>query len=159
MIHINYSPIGVVRSPFKEQKNMPIQTIGCKGIKGTVEVFSRYTEGLKDLEGFSYIFLICHFNLAKDYSLLVKPFIDDNVHGVFATRAPSRPNPIGLSLVRLGKIENNTLFVEDLDILDNTPVLDIKPFFPTVDCRRTTRIGWAKGKINKISTAKNDGRF
>jgi tRNA (Thr-GGU) A37 N-methylase len=140
MSHITYSPIGVVRSPFKEQKNMPIQTIGCKGIKGTVEVFSRYTE-------------------AKDYSLMVKPFIDDNVHGVFATRAPSRPNPIGLSLVRLRKIENNTLFVEDLDIVDNTPVLDIKPFFPTVDCRRTTRIGWAKGKINKISTAKNDGRF
>ena len=159
MSHITYSPIGVVRSPFKEQKNMPIQTIGCKGINGTVEVFSRYTEGLKDLEGFSYIFLICHLNLAKDYSLMVKPFIDDNVHGVFATRAPSRPNPIGLSLVRLRKIENGTLFVEDLDILDNTPVLDIKPFFPTVDCRRTTRIGWAKGKINKISTAKNDGRF
>ena len=138
---------------------MPIQPVACKGIHGAVEVYPKYVEGLKDLEGFSHIMLLYHFNRTKEYSLTVKPFLDDNDRGVFATRAPSRPNPIGLSTVRLNKIENGTLFIEDLDILDNTPLLDIKPFIPAVDNRRTNKIGWLEGKSDKFASAKNDGRF
>jgi tRNA-Thr(GGU) m(6)t(6)A37 methyltransferase TsaA len=159
MNNVTYSPIGVVHSPYKEPKNMPIQTIACKGIKGTVEVFPKYVEGLKDLEGFSYIILLCHLNLAKEYSLIVKPFLDDKVHGVFATRSPSRPNPIGLSIVRLTKIEQGILFIENLDIVDNTPLLDIKPLVPAFDNRRTNRIGWLKGKIDNMPSKISDTRF
>jgi tRNA-Thr(GGU) m(6)t(6)A37 methyltransferase TsaA len=159
MKRVTYTPIGIVHSPYKEPKNMPIQTISSKGVKGTVEVFPEYIEGLKDLEGFSYIILLCHFNLAKDYSLTVKPFLDDHFHGVFSTRAPSRPNPIGLSIVHLIGIEQGKLLVEDLDIVDNTPLLDIKPLVPAFDNRRTSKIGWLKGKITKLPSKTSDSRF
>jgi len=159
MSAVTYKPIGVVHSPFKEPKNVPIQAAASKGTKGTIEINPEYAEGLTDLEGFSHIILLYHFNLVKGYSLRVKPFLDDKLHGVFATRSPCRPNPIGISIVRLTKIEGTTLHIEDLDIVDGTPLLDIKPYVPKFDNRKPTKIGWFNSKISKLKTTKDDGRF
>lgn len=156
---IRYSPIGVIHSPHKDIKGMPIQPTGAKGIGGTVEVKKKYTDGLKDLGGFEYIMLIYHFHRSKVYSLEVKPFLDDSLRGVFATRAPKRPNAIGMSIVRLLKVEGNTLHIEDVDILDGTPLLDIKPYVPDFDVRRTNAIGWLSRKAVRAITKKSDGRF
>lgn len=138
---------------------MPIQANVSKGVKGTIELNSEYVEGLAGLEGFSHIILLYHLNLVKGYSLSVVPFLDQSPHGVFATRAPSRPNPIGLSIVCLRKIENNILHIEELDIVDNTPLLDIKPYVPLFDNRKTKKIGWLAKKIAKLPATKDDGRF
>lgn len=159
MNDLTYTPIGVVHSAFKEPKNVPIQAVVSNGSVGTLEIYSQYVEGIKDLEGFSHIILLYHFHLAMDGSLLVKPFLDDKLHGVFATRSPSRPNKIGVSIVRLKKIEGNTLHIQDVDILDGTPLLDIKPYVPEFDCRKTEKIGWFNDKINKLAITKDDGRF
>ena len=159
MSEVRYKPIGVVHSPFKKPQNVPIQAAISKGIKGTVEVVRRYVEGLKDLEGFSHIILIVHFHQSKAYSLLVKPYLDENLRGLFSTRAPSRPNPIGISIVRLTRIEDNILYIEDLDIIDGTPLLDIKPYVPNFDQRKKVRIGWLRNKIERISIISDDGRF
>jgi tRNA (adenine37-N6)-methyltransferase len=156
---LTYKPIGVVYSPFKEPKNVPIQATAAKGITGTIEIYPEYVEGLKDLEGFSHIILLYHFHLIKGCSLMVKPFLDDNLHGVFATRSPARPNPIGISIVHLTQIENHTLYIQDIDIVDGTPLLDIKPYVPKFDYRKTTKIGWFNRKINKLATTRDDGRF
>ena len=157
--NITYKPIGVVHSPFSETKGMPIQPSGAKGIKGTVELLPEYAEGLQDLEGFSHIILIYHLHLSTSFSLKVKPFLDNQLRGVFATRAPRRPNPIGLSVLRLIKIEGNMLHVEDIDILDGTPLLDIKPYVPEFEVQEAVRIGWLSEKIGKASRKKSDGRF
>jgi tRNA (adenine37-N6)-methyltransferase len=159
MADLTYKCIGIVHSPFKEPKNVPIQATASKGTKGTVEIYPQYKEGLVDLDGFSHIILLYHFHLVKDASLMVKPFLDDKFHGVFATRSPARPNAIGISIVQLLKIENNTLLIEDLDIVDETPVIDIKPYVPKFDCRKTVEIGWFKDKISKLASTKDDGRF
>src|SRR4030066_1849092 len=103
MVGIVYKPIGIIHSPFNNIKGMPIQPAGARGVAGTVEIKQEYVDGLKDIEGFSHIILIYHFHLSKNYSLEVKPFMDDNLHGIFATRAPRRPNPIGISIGRLAK--------------------------------------------------------
>ena len=159
MREIRYTPIGVVHSPFKNVKGMPIQTVGARGVGGTVEMDSRYQDGLKDLEGFSHIFLIYHFHLSKGYSLQVKPFMDDIVRGVFATRAPKRPNPIGISVVKFVKIQGCTLFIEDVDVVDGTPLLDIKPFVPEFDVRKVERTGWLSKKAGKVHKVRADQRF
>ena len=159
MKEIRYLPIGVIQSPFKETKGTPIQPAGAQGVAGTIEVAPEYCDGLQDLEGFSYIFLIYHFHLSRGYSLKVKPFLDDTKRGVFATRAPRRPNGIGISVVRLVGIEGCTLYIEDLDIVDGTPLLDIKPYVPEFDNRDAERIGWLKGKLEKAATVEADERF
>lgn len=159
MSELTYIPIGVVHSPFKEPKNVPIQATASKGITGNIEVYPQYVEGLKDLEGFSHIILLYHFHLVAGCSLMVKPFLDDKLHGVFATRSPARPNKIGISIVQLNEIENDILHIQDVDIIDGTPLLDIKPYVPKFDCRKTTKIGWFTGKISKLATTKDDGRF
>ncbi|MGD8369921.1 MAG: tRNA (N6-threonylcarbamoyladenosine(37)-N6)-methyltransferase TrmO [Syntrophobacterales bacterium] len=159
MAEIRYAPIGVIHSPFKETKGMPIQPTGARGVAGTVEVNPDFGGGLKDLEGFSYIFLIYHFHLSQKYSLMVKPFLDDGMRGVFATRAPNRPNSIGISVVRLVRIEGSTLHIEDVDIVDGTPLLDIKPYVPEFDARETERIGWLAGRADKVTKAEADDRF
>ncbi len=159
MIEVKYKPIGIVHSPFKEPNNVPIQATAAKSVKGSVELAREYAIGLKDLKGFSHIILLCHLHKSKPYALLVKPYLDDNLRGVFATRAPSRPNPIGLSIVRLIKITDNILNIEDVDIIDGTPVLDIKPYVPEFDRRETAEIGWLRKKINKMQSTKDDGRF
>lgn len=160
MSTITYKSIGLVHSPFKEPKNVPIQAVASKGTAGTLEIYPEYVEGLIDLEGFSHLILLYHFHLIKeDSSLMVKPFLDAKLHGVFATRSPARPNKIGISVVSLTGIEKNTLFVQDLDIIDGTPLIDIKPFVPEFDCRKTTKIGWFGGKIGNLEVTKDDGRF
>ena len=156
---LTYRPIGVVHSPFKEPRNVPIQAAASTDAEGTIEIYPEYVEGLVDLEGFSHIILLYHFHLVKAGSLLVKPFLDDKLHGVFATRAPARPNPIGISTVKLTRIEGNTLHIQDLDIIDGAPLIDIKPYVPEFDCRKTSKIGWFNGKINKLSSTRDDGRF
>ncbi|NHI93628.1 MAG: tRNA (N6-threonylcarbamoyladenosine(37)-N6)-methyltransferase TrmO [Candidatus Lokiarchaeota archaeon] len=159
MKNIIYQAIGIIHSPFKEPKNTPIQPIASRGTKGMVEIFPDYVEGLKDLDGFSHIILIYHFHLARPYSLLVKPFLDDQDRGLFATRAPSRPNPIGISIVRLIKIEENILYVRDLDVIEGTPLLDLKPHAPEFFGTDKIKIGWLTDKINKIAKEKDNGRF
>lgn len=157
---IEYRIIGVIHSPFKSSKGTPIQPRGARGVEGIVEVFPEYAQGLRDLEGFSHIILIYHFHQVKKYKLLVKPYMDEHEHGVFATRAPSRPNPIGLSVVRLIKVENNRLHVKDIDIVDGTPLLDIKPYVPAFDTPiGEVRIGWLEAKTHKLTTTTDDGRF
>ncbi len=134
--------IGIIHSPNKNSNKTPIQPVYAKGIKGDVEVFAQYTEGLRDLEAFSHIYLIYYFHKAGFEKLSVKPFLEDIYHGVFATRAPSRPNRIGISIVKLIKVEDNIIHVEDVDILDQTPLLDIKPFVSRFDFRDNVRCGW-----------------
>ena len=133
MNEIRYKPIGIIHSPFKEPKGTPIQPSAAKGAEGTVEVFPEYAEGLKDVAGFSHIILVYHFHLSGRASLRVKPFMDDVERGLFAVRAPSRPNPIGLSVVRLVRVDENLIHVLDVDMVEGTPLLDIKPYVPEFD--------------------------
>jgi tRNA-Thr(GGU) m(6)t(6)A37 methyltransferase TsaA len=156
---IEFRQIGIIHSPFKNAEGTPIQPFGASDVEGKIEVFPDYQEGLEDLAGFSHIFLIYHFHLAKKMALRVKPFLDDQTHGVFATRAPTRPNPIGLSVVRLIRIDNGTLYIRDIDVVDNTPLLDIKPYVPDFDVRDVIKIGWLESKSNKVKKTSADGRF
>lgn len=159
MKEIRYKPIGIIRTPFKDTNGTPIQPSGAKGVAGAVEIMPEYADGLKDLEGFSHIILIYHFHLSRGYSLEVRPFLDDTARGVFATRAPRRPNAIGLSVARLRGIEGRTLHIEDVDIVDATPLLDVKPYVPEFDLRECARIGWLAGKAEKAAEMKADERF
>jgi tRNA-Thr(GGU) m(6)t(6)A37 methyltransferase TsaA len=159
MNEIKYKPIGIIHSPFKEPKGTPIQPAGAKGINGTVEVFPEYAGGLKDIEGFSHIILLYHFHLSKGSALIAKPYMDSEAHGVFAMRGPSRPNPIGISVVYLVKVEGNTLHIQDVDIVDGTPLLDIKPYVPEFDTREVERIGWLEKSVHKLSASRDNGRF
>jgi tRNA-Thr(GGU) m(6)t(6)A37 methyltransferase TsaA len=156
---ITYNPIGIIHSPFKDIKGMPIQPAGAKGIAGTIEIKPEYVDGLQDIEGFSHIILIYHFHLSKGYSLKVKPFLDETLRGVFATRAPRRPNPIGISVVKLVKVEGTILHIEDIDIVDGTPLLDIKPYVPEFDITGGKKLGWLSKKIKKVHEVKADERF
>lgn len=156
---IEYRPIGVVHSPFTELKGMPIQPSRAKDIAGTVEVFPEFQEGLKDLIGFSHIVLLYHFHMVTGYTLQVVPFLDSELRGLFATRAPKRPNPIGLSVVRLEGIQGRVLSVLDLDILEGTPVLDIKPYVTEFDGRTDVRIGWLEAARIEEREALSDDRF
>jgi tRNA-Thr(GGU) m(6)t(6)A37 methyltransferase TsaA len=156
---IELKPIGIIHSPFKAPKGVPIQPTAGKDVQGTVEVFPEYAGGLKDLDGFSHIMLVCYFHLAKEYSLEVIPFMDDQLRGVFATRAPSRPNPIGISVVRLDKIEGNILHIRDLDIVDGTPLLDIKPHVSEFVSGEIQKIGWLEHNMKKLPKTKDNGRF
>jgi len=159
MNEIKYKPIGVIHSPFKEPKGTPIQPAGAKGANGTVEIFPEYAEGLKDIEGFSHIILLYHFHLSRESALVAKPYMDNETHGVFAMRGPSRPNPIGISVVYLVKVEGNMLHIQDVDIVDGTPLLDIKPYIPEFDIREVERIGWLEKNVHKLSESKDNGRF
>jgi len=138
--------IGIIHTPFKTREETPIQPFRSKAI-GQVEVFKEYEEGLTDIEGFSHIILLYNFHKSEGYSLMVKPFLDDKLKGLFATRAPKRPNQIGLSVVRLLIREENVLFVEGIDVLDGTPLIDIKPYVPNFEPNTEFKIGWLEGKI------------
>jgi len=159
MNEIRYKPIGIIHTPFEETKGTAIQPAGAKGTSGMVEVLPEYAEGLKDLDGFSHIILLYHFHLSKGATWIVEPFMDSVAHGVFAMRGPSRPNPIGISVVRLIQVEGNTLHVEDVDILDETPLLDIMPYVPSFDTRELERIGWLERNVHNLSASQDDGRF
>jgi len=156
---ISYRPIGVIHSSFERIEDMPIQPTGAAGIRGTVEVLAEYADGLKDLEGFSHLILLYHFHRAKKARLTVTPFLDTEPRGLFATRAPSRPNPIGLSVVKLLRVEGKTLLIENVDIVDGTPLLDIKPYVPEFDHGEGARIGWLAAARYKIGETRADSRF
>lgn len=138
---------------------MPIQPTGEASAPGTIEIFPEYQEGLKDLDGFSHVILIYHFHWVSSSKLTVTPFLDSEPRGIFATRAPTRPNPIGMSVVELLKIEGNTLHVDHLDVLDGTPLLDIKPYVPEFDYPPQARIGWLEQAQGKARRMKSDDRF
>lgn len=157
---INLKSIGIIHSKFKNLENMPIQPAGDNAAEGSIEINSKYKEGLKDLEGFSHIIIIYHFHKAGQVKLTVKPFLDKVIHGVFATRAPVRPNHIGLSVVEIEKIIDSTIFVKNIDVLDATPLLDIKPFVPGFDIPKSDiRIGWLASNVQDASTRLSDNRF
>ena len=156
---IEYQPIGVIHSPFQTTEGMPIQPSGAAGIEGTVELFHQFRQGLKDLDGFSHIILIYHFHRSTGYSLLVTPFLDSVERGVFATRAPKRPNSIGVSVVRLVRVEEDTLHVENIDVLDGTPLLDIKPYVPEFDHHVADRVGWLDQARGRVQESRADDRF
>lgn len=156
---VKYRPIGVIHSPFKSSKGTPIQPIVAQDSAAIIEVFAEYSDGLKDIEGFSHLMLFFQMHLAKKAQLKVIPFLDTCEHGIFATRSPSRPNPIGFSVVKLLRVEGRLLFVTEIDILDGTPLLDIKPFIAAFDNRDEVRMGWFESKVKNISEIKDDGRF
>lgn len=156
-ISINVNPIGVVHSPLTSSDGAPIQPAFAKNCEGTVEVYKEFEEALLDVEGFERIWLLCWFDRASKFKLKVKPYLDDKLHGLFATRAPSRPNPIGLSCVKLLSIEKNILHVSGIDILDGTPLLDIKPYVGKFDSFEVKRNGWLD-TVDK-GNAKADNRF
>jgi len=156
---IEYTPIGLIHSPYTDTDDMPIQPAGAENVKGSIEVFEAYQPGLQDLEGFSHIILLYCFHRSHGFKLKVIPFLDSVEHGLFATRAPKRPNPIGLSVVRLDRIENGVLQVSNKDILDSTPLLDIKPYVPEFDVRENVRTGWLDKLSQKAANRKSDDRF
>ena len=139
---ICYRPIGIIHSGHHDPDHGPIQPCYADGYTGTVEVFEEFAKGLQDIEGYSHIYLLYHLDRAQPGSLLVKPFLQDIEHGIFSTRAPGRPNPIGMSLVRLLSREGNLLHIANIDTLDGTPLLDIKPYSRRIDCVIGTRDGW-----------------
>jgi len=153
------NPIGIIHSPFADIAGMPIQPGGARGIRGTIEVYEEFRAGLKDLDGFSRIILIYSFHRSNGYALEVKPFLDDNTHGVFATRAPKRPNPLGFSTVRLIGVDGETLCIEDVDVLDGTPLLDIKPYVPEFDSYCSEKAGWLDAAGGRVTSFRSDERF
>ncbi len=155
----SYTPIGMIHSPFTDPKGMPIQPRGGVNVLGSVEIFEQFQEGLADLEDFSHLILIYHFHQSKGYSLTVTPFLDEHPHGLFATRAPRRPNPIGLSIVKLMQRKGNQLEVAGIDILDQTPLVDIKPYVPHFDSHPQAKSGWLTGKGIQAETQQSDDRF
>jgi tRNA-Thr(GGU) m(6)t(6)A37 methyltransferase TsaA len=138
---ITLTSIGVIHSPFSDPAQAPIQA-SRSNATGTVEVFPQFAEGLRDINEFSHIFLLYLIDCPQGYDLSVKPFLDDQEHGLFATRYPCRPNPIGLSLVRLLRVEGNRLDIEGIDMLDGALLLDIKPYVPEFDIRENALTGW-----------------
>jgi len=158
-MEICYKPIGYIYTPFQSIQGMPIQPTGASGVVGRIDLEPEFAAGLKDLEGFSHIFLLYHLHLVKKFTLLVQPFLDTEKRGVFATRGPIRPNAIGLSVLKLTGIEGTTLWVENVDILSATPVLDIKPYVPEFDIWPTDKIGWFSRKADKAQSRRADERF
>ena len=156
---ITYTAIGVIRSPFTTLAGMPIQTVAATDVAATVELDPRYAAGLRDIDGFSYLLLITHLHLMQGFALEVTPFMDTQPHGVFATRSPRRPNPIGLSIVRLVRREGATLHIEEVDLVDGTPVLDIKPYVPQLDDRAAEHTGWFAENVHKVHQVRADDRI
>ncbi len=152
-------PIGIIHSPHYSIKDMPIQPKGASEIEGYVIVDEEFIDGLKDIEGFSHIYLLYSFHEATRTELLVTPFMDKQTRGVFATRSPLRPNHIGISIVKLKRVEGNKLVVEGVDILDGTPLLDIKPYIEKFDSVKESASGWLQASDEEISKKRSDDRF
>lgn len=159
MDKIVFRPIGVIRTPFQDPEGMPIQPGGAQSVKGRVVIDPAYEMGLMDIEGFSHLILIYHFHQCAGAKLTVKPFLDEHERGVLATRAPCRPNRIGLSVVRLLRRRGNVLEIENIDVVDNTPLLDIKPYVPAFDTPQVTAVGWLEGKAEQARVKRADERF
>ena len=159
MNQLVFNSIGVIHSPFKKPEGMPIQPSAAKGVKGHIILNEDLIEGLSDLDGFSHIYLLYHFHLSESYNLKVIPFLDNEYRGVFSTRAPRRPNQIGLSLVRLIKIKFNIIDIENVDIIDGTPLLDIKPYVQEMEHENHFKIGWLSKYKEDIKSRHSDKRF
>jgi tRNA-Thr(GGU) m(6)t(6)A37 methyltransferase TsaA len=140
------TPIGVIHTPYTTMERVPIQPCYSNQV-GEVEVFTEYEKGLEDIDGFSHIVILYFFHKSEGYSLIVKPFLDSHEHGLFATRHPNRPNPIGVSVVKLVGRKGRVLRVEGIDVLDGTPLIDIKPYVPGFDQRTDVKIGWLEGRV------------
>lgn len=153
------TPIGTIHSPHTDLAGMPIQPAGAKGIRGSITLKEEFRAGLRDIEGFSRLILIYALHRVSGYALEVVPFLDDKPHGIFATRAPKRPNAIGLSVVRLVAVNSNELGIEDVDILDGTPLLDIKPYVTAFDCFPDGETGWYGDCSTRVLDARSDRRF
>ena len=151
--------IGTIRSPFTRIEDMPIQPTGAGDTRGSVEVVKTYSEGLKDLSGFSHIYLLYLFHKAGRMSLTVTPFMDTAERGVYATRSPLRPNHIGISIVRLLWVEDNILTIEGVDVLDGTPLIDIKPYIENFDRVENSTSGWMTAGRDEVAKIRSDGRF
>ncbi len=156
---ITFDQIGTVFTEFKTREGMPIQSNGAKGVKGKIVLNEDLALGLNDLIDFSHIILIYYFHKSKGFELETKPFLDHQKRGVFSTRAPRRPNSIGISVVKLLAIEKNTLFIENVDLLNETPLLDIKPYIPEFDNHEVEKTGWIENKIQNLNSIKSDNRF
>lgn len=159
MHEIIFTPIGVIHTPFKQRKGTPIQPSKSSHAKGRIELDPELVPGLKDLDGFSHITLVYHLHLSQGFDMEVVPYLDDQLRGLFATRAPRRPNPIGISVVRLLGIEGNVLHVENVDMVDGTPLLDIKPYVSTFEDSGDFKLGWLEGKADGGAEVRDDGRF
>ncbi len=156
---IEFSPIGIIHTPFMTAENVPIQPAADNNTNGWIEILDEFTDGLADLEGFSHIYLIFHLHKCTDYKLKVVPFLDTEERGIFSTRSPVRPNPVGLSVVKLLSVTGNILKIQGIDILDGTPLIDIKPFVPMFEDIKEIRTGWFSGKEKEIAGKTSDGRF
>lgn len=152
-------PIGIIHSPHHSIEDMPIQPKGASEVEGVVLVEEKYIDGLQDLEGFSHIYLLYSFHGTTRTELLVTPFMDTQTRGVFATRSPLRPNHIGLSIVKLKRVEGNKVIVEGIDVLDKTPLLDIKPYIEKFDGVKESASGWLQASAEEISKKRSDNRF
>lgn len=158
-MELNILPIGIIETPFDNLKGMPIQPTGAADVMGTIVIDKEYEDGLSDLDGFSHIILLYHFHQSKGYNLKVTPFLDDQKRGLFSTRAPRRPNPIGLSIVHLVERKKNRLTIKGIDVLNGTPLIDIKPYVPVFDTKEVTAIGWLEKNKEKARSLKSDDRF
>jgi tRNA-Thr(GGU) m(6)t(6)A37 methyltransferase TsaA len=157
---VTYHPIGVVESPHRDPSGTPIQPAGARGVRATVRLRPELEPALDGLAGFSHLILVFHCHRATAGPLRCTPYLDNEPHGLFATRSPARPNPIGLSVVRLVAVRGATLEIEDVDLLDGTPVLDVKPFVPTFDQPAgEVRVGWLEGRVDTAPSARADDRF
>jgi len=136
------NPIGVIHSPYKEPKDIPIQGIFKNDVEGRVQLKEKYIKGLRDLDGFSHVIFIFYFHLSQKEKLEGKPFLEQSTHGIFAIRSPHRPNHIGFSIVKINKIEKNIIYFTGVDMLDGTPLLDIKPYVKYFDHREQVTCGW-----------------
>jgi len=154
-----FTPIGTILTEFTSLENMPIQPKGAKEQMGKIVIFDQFVEGLKDLEGFSHIYLFYHFHKSERTSLKVTPFMDDQLRGVFSTRSPLRPTKIGLSISQIVNIEDSIITVKGIDVLNFTPLLDIKPYIPQFDAVEDIKTGWMQKSEEDVMKAKSDERF
>lgn len=159
MNKITYRPIGILHSPHHTVHDMPIQPVGAIGVVGHLEVYPEFEEGLRDLDGFSHVIMLYHLHKIQGHALSVRPFLDTSERGIFATRSPRRPNPIGISVLRVLSVAGNLVELENVDILDQTPVLDIKPYVADFDVWDADRFGWFDGVSGNAVRVRSDSRF
>ena len=155
-----FVPIGILKTPYDSKSGIPIQGVFGPDSEGEAEIFKEYEPGLRDIEGFSHLIILYVFHLSEGYELVCKPYMEEKLHGVFSLRAPKRPNPIGFSVVKLRKRKGRILYLSEVDMLDKTPILDIKPYVPKFDHRTGVRVGWMKNSFrNKAHRKVSDDRF
>ena len=157
---IMFQSIGIIHTPFLKPVGIPIQGALDPENEGTVEIFKEFEDGLKDIEGFSHLILLYHFHLVTNYTLIAKPFLNHVPRGIFAIRGPRRPNPIGMTVVKLAKREENILTIRGVDMINGTPLIDIKPYIPSIDSHATDKLGWLGKKMRtEGKKLRSDGRF